>query len=96
VPSPGGLVVKNGSTARAMVAASMPEPVSLTATRRYLPGSRSPVFLAMVTGLDSMVTSPPAGVASRALTTRFSSAASNWPESIRVLRTPAPSRREKV
>ncbi len=67
MPKPGGLVVKNGSKMRARVAASMPAPVSVTeSTNARVDGS---VRVAMVTW-------PPAGIASRAFTTRLSTACS--------------------
>ena len=39
VPLPFSLVVKNGSKSLAMVASSMPHPVSVTASSTYLPGT---------------------------------------------------------
>ena len=39
VPLPVGLVVKNGSKSRAIVALSMPHPVSVTASSTYRPGA---------------------------------------------------------
>ena len=71
VPCPTGLVVKNGSKIRSWVAASMPEPVSVTRTYA-LTSSRS-------TERRSV---PPPGMASRALLTRFSTTWSNRTESI--------------
>ena len=59
VPFPTGLVVKNGSNMRRRVASSIPQPVSLTASRAYRPGtaegkvfnqsaSRSMVFVSIM------------------------------------------------
>ncbi len=67
VPRPGGLVVKNGSVARAAVDGSMPRPLSATSmVTSPLPRS----------GPTSRTRLPPPGMASRAFRARFSRA---WP-----------------
>ena len=77
-----GLVVKNGSKARAITSGVMPVPVSLTHSETYCPGGdvalargarRSSHLLPV-----SMVSRPPSGMASRALMQRLSSAFSSW------------------
>ncbi len=45
MPSPIGLVVKNGSKARAITSGGMPAPVSVTLTQTYWP-ARTPISLA--------------------------------------------------
>ena len=42
MPWPSGLVVKNGSKARAATSGAMPVPVSVTQTETYCPGLTSP------------------------------------------------------
>ena len=76
VPRPGGLVVKNGSKRRAAAVSSMPMPVSLTERRTQRPAlTRSP--WAIGSGCSSstfavvIASTPPVGMASTALTTRF-------------------------
>src|SRR4051812_5899316 len=76
VPLPTPFVVKNGSTARARVASSIPCPVSVTDTQTKLPDA---AFTLEASPLRAdMVIVPPSGIASRALTTRFRRANSNW------------------
>ena len=82
VPCPIGLVVKNGSNARATTSGAMPAPLSRTLTCTYSPGRRSPWRRACA-GLRvafsvSMTSRPPSGIASRALFARFSKALSSW------------------
>ncbi len=75
MPRPLPFVVKNGSKMRARVAASMPTPVSVTASITYWPGGTSrgptPWAEANSTLAVSMVIRPPRGIASRALITRL-------------------------
>src|SRR5205809_631933 len=74
VPTPMGLVVKNGSNTRARVLASMPMPVSLSATLTYDPGSTQACNGRSAAPRRVRRTStcsvPPFGMASRALLTR--------------------------
>ena len=72
MPLPTGLVVKNGSNILASTSSGIPTPVSPTETATMPSSTR---FVA----LD--VTVPPAGMASRALMTRLTSAVSNSPGS---------------
>ena len=81
MPWPGGLVVKNGSKARALVSAFMPVPVSVTASSTYGPatttnGSPSTDRVSSTLAV-SIVSSPPSRIASRALTARFISTCSS-------------------
>ncbi len=97
VPWPSGLVVKNGSKIRSRVAASIPIPVSLTASRTCGPGRTPTCSRANASSSStlavSMVTRPPRGMASRALTTRFMTTCSSWPGSAS---TPLPAPRETI
>ena len=81
VPCPGGLVVKNGSNARAFVSAFIPVPVSVTASRTYGPATTrngSPSTERVKSTLAvSMVSNPPSRMASRAFTARFISTCSS-------------------
>ena len=87
VPLPVSLVVKNGSKIRALVASSMPQPVSVTASianRRTAAASRSRAYSGSCSTLAvSTVSLPPVGIASRAFTTRFMSTCSSCPTSAR-------------
>ena len=89
VPLPATLVVKNGSKMRARVAASMPEPVSLTdsTTQRPAGTPRRCDSAASTTSTFSvaMASAPPEGMASRALMTRLTTTCSSWPASARTL-----------
>ena len=81
VPTPIGLVVKNGSKARAITSGVMPVPVSDTHSETYWPGGRSRSRAARSSSQRfavSMVIRPPSGIASRALMQRFRSAFSSW------------------
>ena len=75
VPLPNSLVVKNGSNIWAFVFASMPQPVSVTASITCGPGSVEAAGRhtrsSSSTFEVSMVSLPPAGMASRAFTARF-------------------------
>ena len=77
VPLPSSLVEKNGSVALRKVSASMPWPVSATTSRTYRPGASSASSRAS-TASTAIVSVPPSGIASRALTTRLSTASSIW------------------
>ncbi len=77
VPRSRSLVVKNGSKILSRVASSIPHPVSATASHTCPPPSSSPPAVAPV----EMVSSPPPGMASRALTARFRSTCSSPPRS---------------
>jgi hypothetical protein len=80
-------VVKNGSNTRARTASSMPTPVSATLSSRYVPGDSSSAWAvgaSSSTARVAIVTRPPSGIASRALTTRFMMTCSTWPRSISV------------
>ena len=76
VPRPGALVVKNGSKMRALTSSVMPMPVSVTRITTYST-SGSAAVRSLWRGRHSFVvvtvSSPPAGMASRALTTRLMS-----------------------
>ena len=80
VPSPIGLVVKNGSNTREATSGSIPVPVSASEITTYSPGSRMPSSRPASTEVAraSSDTLPPSGMASRALTARLTSALSNW------------------
>ena len=71
VPLPASLVVKNGSKMRSRIASGMPSPVSSTVSHTCSPSS-APV---------RMVSVPPSGIASEALTARFISTCWSWPRS---------------
>ena len=71
VPRPTPLVVKNGSKMRCRTSSGMPGPVSRTVKCTSLPSASS-----------ERKTSPPWGIASRALTMRFITTCSNWLRSI--------------
>ena len=90
VPRPVSFVVKNGSKTRSRVAASMPTPVSVTATRTCGPTPAPSLWAAKPSSRStfavSIVSRPPFGIASRAFTARFMSTCSSWPRSAR---TPA-------
>ena len=95
MPWPSGLVVKNGSKARAITSGVMPVPVSVTHSETYWPGgssrSRRRARRAIVGGLDGQAAAV-GGIASRALMQRLSSAFSSWERSTRVgHRPPAPT-----
>jgi len=83
VPWPLGLVVKNGSEARAATSGGMPVPVSLTRRRTYRRGARPGFVLAYARSTStfsvSSVSVPPSGIASRALTARLSRTCSSCP-----------------
>ncbi len=97
MPRPGSLVVKNGSNTRATVSPSIPSPVSWTETQRYSPGSApSASPAARAHRWVSTRMPPPGGVASRALTTRFMTAASNWLGSMQLTASGAPDTRVRV
>ena len=82
VPLPCAFVVKNGSKIRARVASSIPTPVSLTtmATRLGAAPGRS---RSVRTALVAIISRPPSGIASRALTARLRITCSSWPGSAR-------------
>ena len=75
MPSPTPFVLKNGSKARAATSEVMPNPSSLTVILTYPPGessgSRFMLSALRVTLSVWIVSLPPAGMASRAFTTRF-------------------------
>src|ERR1039458_5691836 len=75
VPLPTSLVVKNGSKIRGRISGGMPQPVSLTLTHANEPGRAGEVWAAVTssnfTAEVSMMSWPPLGMASRALTVRF-------------------------
>ncbi len=69
---PIGLVVKNGSNARATTSALIPRPVSVTIRETHEePSSRR-------RSLDEMIMLPPSDMASRAFTTKLINTFSNW------------------
>src|SRR6266545_475198 len=76
VPFPTGFVVKNGSKARCRVASSIPSPVSSTARHTNSdadPGPSTSRCASLIQlQLVSSRSTPPSGIASRALFTRFS------------------------
>ena len=84
VPLPCCLAVKKGSKMRARVCSSRPQPVSETASCTYDPGCTAmwrAAYSSSISTLDvSIVSLPPSGMASRALTTRFVSNGSIWLE----------------
>ncbi len=93
VPSPLGLVVKNGSNARSMTSWGIPVPVSLTFRLLYRPGA-SPTRLAAWSVSTSAlavatISFPPPGIASRALTARLTRTCSIWPGSASTGPSPA-------
>ncbi len=67
MPLPGGLVLKSGSKQRASTCRSMPVPESRTRS-----ATRSP------TGWSSTRSVPPSGMASKALSSRFSTTCMRW------------------
>ena len=76
VPRPGALVVKKGSKMRALTSSLMPTPVSVTRINDVLDEERvAPRSRSLWRGRHSFVvvteSSPPAGMASPALTTRL-------------------------
>ena len=75
VPVPSGLVVKNGSNARAATPCAIPVPVSDTVSATSGPAGRS---ASPGTTAVSIVSVPPAGIASCALRHRFRIAFSSW------------------
>ena len=89
VPFPTGLVVKNGSKIRLMVAASIPEPESVIVSRTYGPkrkrtsGCSAAARSSRVKGSVSTTTRPPCGIASRAFSARLSRTCWSWPRSAR-------------
>ncbi|MGC4000072.1 MAG: hypothetical protein QM767_22600 [Anaeromyxobacter sp.] len=93
-PLPGALVVKNGSKTRARVASSMPAPVSVTESVTYAPGA-TPAGSARAASSTAAavrtVMAPPAGRASWAFMTRFSSTCSSWTGSASTSPGSAPS-----
>ena len=85
VPRPSSLVVKKGSNRCASTWSSMPMPVSLTESAtsgpvagRSSPGAGTPAALTLAV---PMVSVPPSGMASRALTPRLAMTCSIWPGS---------------
>ena len=64
MPLPASLVVKNGSKRWGRTSAAMPEPVSVTESRKAAPSPRA-------AGAVSRTSRPPSGMASRALTARL-------------------------
>ena len=83
MPFPIGLVVKNGSKMCATVSASMPTPVSLTASMACCAGTSLGVVRRRSRSSSStlpvsIVSVPPSGIASRALTARLMSTCSSW------------------
>ena len=80
-PGPIGLVVKNGSNARATTSGVMPVPVSVTAMADVLAGRRVAVVAAWRSRrvlLVSIRSLPPSGIASRALMARLRMLFSSW------------------
>ena len=81
---PFAFVVKNGSNACARVASSMPTPVSVIGEHARTDPARAPRPSAASrssvssTFAVSIVTSPPAGIASRAFSTRLTITCSIW------------------
>ncbi len=75
VPSPGPLVVKNGSKIRSRTAGSIPAPVSVTESSTYSPAgtpNRSPSSAPRRTGAAAMPSFPPSTrIACRAFEARF-------------------------
>src|SRR3990172_2025346 len=85
VPFPGGLVVKNGSKTRDRIFTSIPHPVSLTRNVTYFPGlptgCKDTDLSSMSRFAVSIVSFPPPGIASRALTARLTTTCSICPGS---------------
>ena len=79
----------------------MPVPVSLTLSRAYRPGvpldeRRRAAASSSSTSSTRTVTRPPSGIASRALTTRFSTTCSTWPESAMTIDRLGAARRSRT
>ena len=96
VPAPLALVVKNGSKACSATSGGIPVPVSLTRSRDVAPlvGAGDPPateLASTVTFPVSMVTVPPPGMASRALTARLTSTCSRRPGSASTGHSPSAS-----
>ena len=93
VPLPTALVVKNGSKTRSMISGGMPVPVSETAIRTYRPAATSPRSRASKSSSStfdvSILSSPPFGIASRALIDRLRIAFSSWLMSVRAFHNPS-------
>ena len=100
VPLPTPLVVKNGSNTRARTSSLIPCPVSDTVSCTVCPARNSPVSVVIIAGTSSSEVSttsvPPSGIASRALTARFSTTCSICPGSIRTGGRPGCSRETNV
>ena len=94
VPLPTSFVVKNGSNTRSTVALSIPVPVSVTATKTYWPEGTGSASAAIYSSSNqvlpvSIVSRPPPGIASRALTARLRIACSSSEASAKALHRPA-------
>ena len=87
MPRPSSLVVKNGSKMCLRTSASIPTPVSVTEITTRGPAGTSGWSLRNASSVGASATSivsfPPRGMASRALTARFMSTCSSWPGSAR-------------
>jgi len=79
VPLPAALVVKKGSSARAITSRLMPSPLSLTSMITL----SAPLFASRRRSrwCADRVNVPPRGIASRAFSARLSTALSSWPGS---------------
>ena len=79
VPLPISLVVKNGSKIFWRTSGGMPSPVSVTSIITWspagMPAGRSPSTGQLAVRIVRL---PPPGIASRALTARFTITCSNW------------------
>ena len=85
MPLPSGFVVKNGSKIRSRISSVIPCPVSLTTMRTYSPGAMARARASCsssTTESDAIDSTPPLGIASRALIARFTSTCSSGPGSI--------------
>ena len=85
VPSPGALVVKKGAKTSLRISSGMPHPVSATQMETYRPsGTRTSFRWTSPSETKRAVENvrcPPPGMASAALTPRFSSACTRAPAS---------------
>ena len=91
VALPRSFVVKNGSKMRVFVSSLIPAPLSRTSNRAYrpaatpMPSTTLGVVDLHLIGLDGM--RPPRGIASRALTTRFTTTCPSCPLSAQMAPT---------
>jgi len=93
-PLPPPFVVKNGSKIFSITSGGMPLPVSETSSSTYSPGlnpcSRNLWLSGSVTFAVRIESLPPSGIASRALTARFTITCSSWFRSALIGQTSRP------